>query len=178
MSVRRCVVALALVAGIGCPLAAPKRKETQMTAKLREIVVKAIAQPEHHAALELEYLRGHDLSGTTQLKVSVAGHYELSSNVTKDEQRRSWSGELAVADRDALLKAIDETQLLDVPSSTRKIHDDEEPIIVTLRYEKLVHQARIWHDDARPSGFYRFEAHINALVKKLSGGEILTIAAE
>ncbi len=176
------VVVLAVIAGVGPGCSSPIVKTTDtkdlpMTEKLREIVEKAIDHPEDHATLELDYARGHDLSGVTRFTVHADGSYTLSSSVTRDEQKHEWSGKLDDPDRKALLRAVDETGLLVVPSSTRNLADDEEPIIVTLRDERLVHELRVWHDDAGPSGFYRFEAHVIPLVKKLSGGEILTIAA-
>lgn len=147
------------------------------TNKLHEVLAKAIAAPQSYAALELSYLRGHDLSGTTKLVVTAAGDYRLESSVTRDEQPKSWTGVLEPSERDALLRAIDDTKLLDVPSSTRNLHDDEEPIFVTLRYDTLVHELRVWHDDAGPSGLAPFEAHVVALAKKLSSGEIVAIPA-
>ncbi len=77
----------------------------------------------------------------------------------------------------AFLRAIESTRLLDVPSSTRNIGDDEEPIIVTVHEGKLVHEVRVWHDDAVAAGLAPFEAHVLTLAKRLSAGEVLTIPA-
>lgn len=147
------------------------------TTELREIVARAISAPDRYAALELDYLRGHELSGTVRFKVTGAGDYELDSDATRDERPRSWSGKLDPADREALLSAIGSTGMLDAMSSTRNIKDDEEPILVSLEHEALRHELRVWHDDVGAAGLAAFEAHVNALVRKLSGGEIITIAA-
>lgn len=144
---------------------------------LRDVLERAIERPSEYAGLELDYARGHDLSGVTHLHVDAAGAYTLSSRVTRDEQEHSWTGTLATVDRDALLRAMRDTKLLDVPSSTRNLADDEEPILVKVRYQDLVHELEVWHDDAGPSGFDRFEAHVVALTKKLSGGVIVTVPA-
>ncbi|HUQ04361.1 MAG TPA: hypothetical protein VM261_17800 [Kofleriaceae bacterium] len=179
---------LAVVAGLAgsCRGAAvtdagpPKTKDkTVMSGNgtLRDVVDNAIQKPTEYAGLELDYARGHDLSGVTHFHVNAAGAYTLSSRVTRDEQEHSWSGTLDAADRDALLRAMRDSALLDVPSSTRNMADDEEPILVTVSYQELVHELEVWHDDAGPSGFHRFEEHVVALTKKLSGGVILTIPA-
>jgi hypothetical protein len=80
--------------------------------------------------------------GTTHFTVDADGDFKLESSVTRDEQPHSWSGKLPADDRNAFLRAIESTRLLDVPSSTRNIGDDEEPIIVTVREGKLVHEVR------------------------------------
>ena len=147
------------------------------TAKLRKAIAKTIANPDATSSLELTYLRGHDLSGTTKLTVDAAGAYQLASSVTADEQPRSWSGTLSPADRDALWRAVADTRLLDVRSSTRNLADDEEPIMISLQADGLVHDVRVWHDDAGPAGLAAFEAHVIELAKKLSGGAILVIPA-
>ncbi len=144
---------------------------------LRDVIANAILRPADYAALELDYVRGHDLSGMTRFHANATGAYTLSSSVTKDEQEHAWSGTLEAGDRDALLRAIRDSGLLDVPSSTRNLADDEEPITVTLRYRDLVHEVEVWHDDAGASGFHGFEEHVVSLSKKLSGGAILTIPA-
>lgn len=111
----------------------------------------------------MSYLRGHDLAGTTHFTVDAAGDFKLESSVTLDEQSRSWSGKLPADERDAFLRAVESTRLLDVPSSTRNIGDDEEPIIVTVREGKRVHEVRVWHDDAVAAGLAPFEAHVMTL---------------
>jgi len=190
MTAWRAVVAVALAASLGCghapgtdardakPAAPSQRQDpTMTTAKLREILAKAIANPDAYPDLEVSYLRGHDLSGTTHLTVNATGAYKLESSVTRDEQPRSWSGKLPADDRDAFLHAVESTRVLDVPSSTRNIGDDEEPILVTVREGNLVHEVRVWHDDAVAAGLAPFEAHVLTLAKRLSGDEILTIPA-
>jgi hypothetical protein len=193
MTARRAVLVAVLVvvaADLGCgrrpatdahdvkPAPSSERQDqTMTTAKLREIVAKAIANPAAYADLEISYVRGHDLSGTTHFTVNAAGDFKLDSSVTRDEQARSWSGKLPAEDRNAFLHAVESTRLLDVPSSTRNIGDDEEPIIVTVRDGQLLHEVRVWHDDAVTAGLAPFEAHVLALAKRLSAGEILTIPA-
>jgi hypothetical protein len=190
MTVRRALLAVVLAASLGCgrppatdardarPAAPSQRQDqTMTTAKLREILAKAIANPDAYPDLEVSYLRGHDLSGTTHFTVRATGDYKLESSVTRDEQPRSWSGKLPADDRNALLRAVEATRLLDVPSSTRNIGDDEEPIIVTVREGNLVHEVRVWHDDAVAAGLAPFEAHVLTLAKRLSANEVLTIPA-
>jgi hypothetical protein len=190
MNVRRDLLAVALAASLGCgrrpatdardikPAHSDQRQDqTMTTAKLREILAKAIANPEAYPDLEVSYLRGHDLAGTTHFTVDAAGDFKLESSVTRDEQLHSWSGKLPADDRNAFLRAIESTRLLDVPSSARNIGDDEEPIIVTVREGKLVHEVRVWHDDAVAAGLAPFEAHVLALAKRVSAGEVLTIPA-
>src|SRR5262249_48616990 len=147
-----------------------RQDPTMTTAKLREIIAKAIANPAASPDLEISYLRGHDLAGTTHLTVNAAGDFKLESSVTRDEQSHSWSGKLSADDRNAFLHAIESTRLLDVASSTRNIGDDEEPIIVTVREGNLVHEVRVWHDDAVAAGLAPFEAHVLTLAKRVSAG--------
>lgn len=190
MNVRRDLLAVALAAILGCGRrpatdardinpAHPNQmqEQTMTTAKLREIIAKAIANPDAYPDLEISYLRGHDLAGTTHFTVNAAGDFKLESSVTQDERPRSWSGKLPAGDRDAFLRAVESTRLLDVTSSTRNIGDDEEPIIITIREGKLVHEVRVWHDDVAAAGLAPFEAHVLALAKRLSAGEVLTIPA-
>jgi hypothetical protein len=188
VTMRHLTAILAVVAGLACSCGGgavtdagnPKTKDKSVMSgngNLRDVVEQAIQEPAAYAGLELDYARGHDLSGVTHFHVNGAGVYTLTSRVTRDEQEHSWSGTLDTGDRDALLRAIRDTGLLDVPSSTRNMADDEEPILVTVRYQDLEQKLEVWHDDAGASGFDRFEAHVVALTKKLSGGVILTIPA-
>jgi hypothetical protein len=190
MNLRRALLVVALAASLDCgrrpgtdardlkPAHSSQRQDqTMTTAKLREVIAKAIANPDASPDLEISYLRGHDLAGTTHFTVNAAGDFKLESSVTRDEQPHAWSGRLTADDRNAFLRAIESTGLLDVPSSTRNIADDEEPIIVTVREGNLVHEVRVWHDDAVAAGLAPFEAHVLTLAKRLSAGAILTIPA-
>jgi hypothetical protein len=138
---------------------------------LREVVAKAARDPAAHGDLTLTYQRGHELSGTTRFELRADGRYALTREDRRGRRETS-SGELDAEHRDVLLAAIEESGLLDVPSSSRNIGDDEEPILVELRYDAAEHRLRIWAGDARANpGFNRFETILHGVLRGLSDAE-------
>ena len=138
---------------------------------LREVVAKAVRDPAAHRDLTLTYQRGHELSGITRFELRADGRYTLTTE-DRRRQRTASEGELDPEQRDAILAAIEESGLLDVPSSTRNIGDDEQPIIVELRYDDSEHRLRIWAGDARANpGFHRFETILLGVLRNLPDGE-------
>ena len=151
--------------------------EGQMTAKLREAVAKAAHGQGSDASLELDYSKGHELSGITHFQVDGAGRYRLTSNVTEGRKEFTTAGVLEAAERDGLFVAVENARLLDLASSTRNIGDDEEPVIVTLRRGDQSRRLMLWHDDAvRNPDFHGFEEHLLGLVRKLSAGAVRSTA--
>lgn len=148
-----------------------------MRDKLRVIAHKAAADPDHHPDFTLSYLRGHALSGTTRVTVTAAGAYTLDSNVTQGRQPFSHQGQLATADRDAVLRLIDDNDLLATPPSTRNIGDDEEPVVIEVSEGAQRYQLMIWHGDGvKDVRFHAFEGGLLAVVRRLSDGAVMTSA--
>ena len=144
-----------------------------MKEKLKEIVAKAIRNPGAYSDLAFVYQRGHDLSGITRFEARAGGAFTLKSDNPRRQRHSFFEGELAVDQRNAILTAIEENHLLDVPSSTRNIGDDELPVIVELNYDDSLHRLFIWADDAHKNvGFHRFEKTLWDLLKQLSNGEV------
>jgi hypothetical protein len=101
----------------------------------------------------------------------AGGDFSLRSVNPRTQRTMSIEGKLEDDQRDALLAAIDQSGLIDVPSSTRNIGDDEPPISVTLSYDNLVQRLLIWDGDARTNPeFQRFESVLRSLLGQLSGG--------
>lgn len=141
------------------------------TEVLREVVAKALRDPAAHRDLTLTYQRGHELSGITRFELRADGRYTLTTE-DRRRQRVVSPGQLDSEQRDAILAAIEESGLLDVPSSTRNIGDDEQPILVDLRYDDAEHRLRIWAGDASANpGFHRFETILRGVLRDLSDGE-------
>ena len=79
----------------------------------------------------------------------------------------------------ALLTALLETNLLEEPSSTRNIGDDELPVELDLSYDDLRYQIVIWAGDAlHISDFHRFERILWTLLRQLSNNQVGTGPAE
>ena len=130
---------------------------------LREVVAKAARDPLRYHDLTLTYERGHDLSGTTRIELRADGGYTLATQDRYGERAES-QGTLDAEQREAVLSAV-EGGLLDVPSSTRNLGDDEQPILVGLRYDDSEHRLRIWAGDADANpDFQRFESTLRAAV--------------
>lgn len=80
---------------------------------------------------------------------------------------------LDAATRAAVAVALDETGVLGVPSSTRPLGDDEQPILLELRVGSAEHALRIWADVARASAPFRdFEGRLQTILDELSGGRL------
>jgi len=142
-----------------------------MKEELREVIAKAVSNPRSYLDLTLVYDKGHELSGTTHFEMRAGGDFSLRSVNPRTQRTISIEGKLEDDQRDALLAAIDQSGLIDVPSSTRNIGDDEPPISVTLSYDNLVQRLLIWDGDARTNPeFQRFESVLRSLLGQLSGG--------
>jgi hypothetical protein len=144
-----------------------------MKEKLAEIVAKAARDPTSYRDLALVYQRGHDLSGITRFEMHADGVFTLSTNNPRQQTAGSFNGQLEPDQRAAILTVIDEAGLLDVPSSSRPIGDDELPIIVELSYDHMRHQLMIWANDVSHSaGFQRFEQTLWPILKGIAGDKI------
>ncbi|MBN1316448.1 MAG: hypothetical protein JXA42_13315 [Anaerolineales bacterium] len=144
-----------------------------MKEKLAEFIAKAAGNPDAYNNLTITYQRGHDLSGITCFEMLAGGKYTLSSNNPRKGTSISLDGELDAEQRKTIFDAITETGLLDTPSSSRNINDDEQPVEVTLAYDDLVFQLDIWAGDARENtNFHKFETTLWVLLKELSDGGV------
>ena len=142
-----------------------------MSAALAQAVAEAARNPDAHPDLTLTYDRGHELSGFTHFEARADGRYAL----TADNPRRGTSvereGTLDPEQRAALFGAVQETRLLDQPSSTRRIGDDEQPIDVVVGHAGEEHRLTLWAKDATANpDFTRFETALRALIGTLSAG--------
>ena len=146
-----------------------------MKDKLRTLAHEAAVNPAQHAGFTLKYSRGHALSGTTQFTMTASGTYTVESNVTQGRKPFRISGQLTPAQRDDLLKLLDNNDIIDTPPSTRNIADDEEPVVVEVGESEQTYRLMIWHGDAvNNARFHAFERGVLALVQQLSGGVVLT----
>ncbi len=144
-----------------------------MKEKLLEIVTKAAASPASYPDLVLVYQRGHEMSGITRFELGEGGRYDLSSDNPRRQTSAHFEGALDVDQRRALFSAVLESGLLDIPSSTRNMADDEIPYDVELHYDDMQHQLTLWARDARENaGFRLFETALWNLFSQLSRGEI------
>jgi hypothetical protein len=144
-----------------------------MKEKLVEIVAKAVLDPQAYPDLSLVYQRGHEMSGITRFELYPGGAYRLSTDNPRRQTSALYQGTLEPGQRAALLTAVVDARLLEVPSSTRNIADDELPVLVELGYDNLTHRLLIWAGDAAENpGFSRFETALKALFSQLSHGEL------
>lgn len=144
-----------------------------MKEKLREIVAKAAAAPGSYGDLGLLYQRGHELSGMTRFEMGEGGAFKLAADRPRRQFKMSREGNLTAAQRMSILSAMDEAKLLDVPSSTRNIGDDEVPVIFEVSYDDLRHRILIWAKDAvNIADLQRFEAALWSVLRELSDGEV------
>lgn len=146
-----------------------------MKDQLRALAHEAATHPDRHAGFTLAYSRGHALSGTTQFTMTAAGAYTVESNVTQGRKPFRAGGQLSPAQRDDLLKLLDDNDVIDTPPSTRNIADDEEPVAIEVSEAAQAYRLMIWHGDAvKHARFHAFERGLLALVQQLSGGAVLT----
>ena len=144
-----------------------------MKEKLKEIVAKAVNNLGSYPDLTLVYQRGHDLSGITRFEMREDCAFTLTTNNPRRQSSAFFEGELEVGQRHAILTAIEETRILDIPSSTRNIGDDELPVVVELGYEDLRYRLLIWAKDALGNAeFHRFERTLWPLLGQLSDGKV------
>lgn len=140
---------------------------------LRHAVAEAASDPAAHPTLTLSYRRGHDLSGVTAFEMRADRRFSLDWSEPRTGGQLALQGELAPAQRDAVLSAVEREGLLDVPSSTRNIGDDELPILVELRGAGAEHRLQIWAGDARANpAFDRFEAAVRGVLREISDGRV------
>lgn len=144
-----------------------------MKEKLKEIISKAGIDPSASPGFTLVYQRGHDLSGITRFEMQEDGNFTLKSENPSQQSSTFLEGKLEKRQLNAILTAIKETNLLDVPSSIRNIADDELPVVVELSHGNLSHRLLIWADDALENPeFHNFEMTLWGMFKQLSDGKI------
>lgn len=123
------------------------------------------------AGLALNYRRGHDLAGYVTLAVRTDGTAEASRSGVGDLDRKTASGTLSPAQRDRLAAAVNESDLIHFPDSSRPIGDDEEPILVTVSLGDNHRDLQVWAGDATADPrFTAFDATVHELVDELLGG--------
>lgn len=146
-----------------------------MREKLKEIISKVGIDPSANPGFTLVYQRGHDLSGITRFEMRENGSFTLKSENPSQQSSAFFKGKLEKRQLNSILTAIQESRLLDVPSSARNIADDELPVVVELSHDNLRHRLLIWADDALGNTkFHNFEMTLWALFKQLSNGKIDT----
>ena len=135
---------------------------------LREVIAKLANDPSDPIGLALVYQRGHDLSGIIRFEMLNSVTFKLNANNPRKQSSLVFEGKLAARQRKTLFNAIEESELLTIPSSTRNIGDDELPLIVELSYNDHDHRLLIWEGDAKQSSsFQHFEKALGSLVLEL-----------
>lgn len=141
------------------------------TAKLAEAIAKAAGRdgPGPH----VHFQRGHEMSGITDLDVGPDGGFVLTRSSRKGGPPQEYRGQLDAGQRQALYAALAKAAILAVPSSTRPIGDDEQPIVLALNGAGQTFTLRIWAGDARDSAaFGVVAAALYPMIAQLSGGGI------
>ena len=141
------------------------------TAKLAEAIDKAASSdgPGPH----VHFQRGHEMSGVTDFDVSPDGAFVLIRSSRKGGPPQEFRGQLDAGQRQALYGALAKAAIVSVPSSTRPIGDDEQPIVVSLDGAGQTFTLRIWAGDARDSAaFGVLPAALYPLLEQLSAGGI------
>ncbi len=141
------------------------------TGKLAEFIAKAAGGdgPGPH----VHFQRGHEMSGITDFDVSPDGAFALTRSSRKGGPPQEFRGQLDASQRQALYAALAKAAILSVPSSTRPIGDDEQPIVVSLDGAGQTFTLRIWAADARDSAaFGVLAAALYPLLERLSAGGI------
>ena len=136
---------------------------------------RAASGPDASSSLVLTYVRGHDLYGTTTLRVEGTGRFSLTSNETAGRKQVSFEGVLAPPQYSAVMKAAVDDDVLATRPSSRPLGDDEVPVIVTVESGGEIGRVMVWDEDARHlPAFHGFEVSILEVVRSLSSGAILT----
>jgi hypothetical protein len=142
-------------------------------AELAEVVAKAARDASAYPDLTFRYTRGHELSGITRFELQPGGPFVLRSTEARTQRTVTFEGELQASQRAELLRAADASRLLEVQSSSRRIGDDEVPVLVELRYGDAAVELKIWAGDAASNeSFHAFEHSLWALLEDLSQGVI------
>ena len=140
-------------------------------AKLTESIEKAAAGQPH--GLHFHYQRGHEMSGIVSFRVGKDGPYELSRTARKNTGPLAFTGKLDAAQLQALYGALARASILEVPSSTRPIGDDEQPIVLRIGDGHQLFELTLWAMDARENArFTDFTSTLYPLIEKLSQGQI------
>ena len=144
-----------------------------MSESLQEIVARLALDPVNARGLTFVYQRGHDLSGIARLAVSDGTAFTLNANNPRKQRTLIFSGNLGARQSKALLTAIVANNLLEVPSSTRNIGDDEVPFVVELSFNEHKHRLAIWEDDAKLNrSFQQFADALGSLLLELFASQV------
>jgi hypothetical protein len=136
--------------------------------RLREAVLKTAAGED--GGLSLEYRRGHELSGITELVVEPGGAYRFSRRRRGGLDPTTGQGHLSPAQLVGLAHAVDSSGLLDTGGSTRLLGDDEIPIRIEIRSGDLRRIWDVWAGDldALPAA-EKVVGAISTLIAALAG---------
>ena len=144
-----------------------------MSESLQEIVARLALDPANARGFTFIYQRGHDLSGITRLTVSDGTAFTLNANNPRKQRSLVFSGNLGARQSKALLTAIVANNLLEVPSSTRNIGDDEIPFVIELSFNEHKHRLSIWEDDAKLNrSFQQFANALGSLLLELFASQV------
>ena len=113
------------------------------------------------------------MSGVTDFDVSPDGAFVLTRSSRNGGPPQAFRGQLDTGQRQALYAALAKSAILSVPSSTRPIGDDEQPIVVALDGAGQARTLRILAGDARDSAAGGvFTAAVYPVLEQLSAGAI------
>jgi hypothetical protein len=141
---------------------------------LREVIAKSANDPAKSHGLNLLYQRGHELSGIVRFEMLNGATFRLNANDPSQQSSLQFEGNLGDGLRKVLFEAIEESELLAVPSSTRNIGDDELPIIVEISYGAQDHRLLIWEGDAKQSSsFQQFEKALGSVLRQRFAYEVV-----
>jgi hypothetical protein len=144
-----------------------------MKAALAEVIAKAARDPAAYSSLEFVYQRGHEMSGITRFELRTNGRFELTASDPTSGSMLTFARELDPTQRAAVLSALDEAHVLQIPAPARPIGDGELPIVIELSYEHLHARVLVWADDvAEIEPFGAFETKLEQLFQQLSDGHL------
>lgn len=143
-----------------------------MNEELAMVIAETSNAPEKHPDLTLRYIRGHEMSGMIEFRMTSDGRYELS-HINRYGKANRFSGEMDAPKRAAIFGSAQINGLLEIPSSTDIAPEDDIPTIVDVACGDLAHHLYIGDfEETRDSAFEQFEADLQTVFDDLSEGAI------
>lgn len=143
---------------------------------MQDILKAYLAREMAGSDITFYYHIGDSFSGESDFQLRGDGSYEVWSTVTKERQRKNYSGHLDLSQVEALAQAMIAVQIWEVKHIRSKPGEDDPQAIIGVKTGQQNFQVVLWVSEISKSPpFVEVQKHILDLVHEVSNGEVLEI---
>jgi hypothetical protein len=126
------------------------------------------------AEFAVHYRIGDEFSGETEFRLWGDGRYDLRSTVTPGRATRTFAGQAEAAEVEELVRALKEARIWEATHVRTKPGEDDPEASIAVEGAGQEERVALWVSEIRESPpFARAQQALLALIRRLSGGEVL-----